>query len=108
MNEALIEEIETHHELLIRNLKSMDGGKACDMVLEGLDYLSTESPDDRILKLVKESYELWLLTEDEKYEYEMLDIIHDANNEKKETKTYVLTNGMLKWDDANDLICNIS
>ena len=37
----------------------------------------------------------------------MLDIIHDANNENKETKKYVLTNGMLKWDDANDLICNI-
>ena len=68
MNEALIKEIKTHHELLIENLKSMDGGKACDMVREGLDYLSTESPDDRILKLVKESYELWLLTEDEKYE----------------------------------------
>ncbi len=71
MNEELIKEIQIQHELLIENLKRMDGGKACDMIKEGIDYLRTERPDDALLELMFDTYELWTLFEDEKYEKDM-------------------------------------
>ena len=52
MNEELIKEIQIQHELLIENLKRMDGGKACDMIKEGIDYLLNDSPDNSFLKTI--------------------------------------------------------
>lgn len=66
----------------------------------------TERMEEKIKELVEYLFEshskLYKIVD------EMLGIIRDANNENKETKTYVLTDGMLKWNDANNLICNCS
>lgn len=71
MNEELIKEIQIQHELLIENLKRMDGGKACDMIKEGIDYLLNDSPDNSFLKTINHVYKMWIRLEDEKYEREM-------------------------------------
>ena len=71
MNEELIKEIQIQHELLIENLKGMDGGKACDMIKEGIDYLLNDSPNNTLLRVVKDAFDCWLQLEDEKYEREM-------------------------------------
>ena len=71
MNEELIKEIEVQHKLLIENLKYMHGGKACDMIKEGIDYLRVQKPDDALLKLMLDIHELWTQLENEKYEKEM-------------------------------------
>ena len=62
----------------------------------------TERMEEKIKELFESHSKLYKIAD------EMLGIIRDANNENKETKTYVLTDGMLKWNDANNLICNCS
>ena len=41
------------------------------MIIEGIDYLRVQKPDDALLKLMLDIHELWTQLENEKYEKEM-------------------------------------